>query len=163
MAKISQVPLSSGTGPINSAILDTPLRPLGVPVDTKTMSKEELADHLRKERVRDAELVKGIFHLHEAPGGSLSFCYRKYKGEPIRRYDLNDGQICELPLGVAKYLNKSGLYPVHCYKRNEQGMLSQQIGKNVRRYSFTSLQFIDVGDPATNGEEFVVEPGRLAL
>jgi len=98
---------------------------------------------------RDREKVKGIFRFFECPGGSLNFCFRAYKWDPVERYDLTDGEICTIPLGVAKHLNKNGWYPQHHYLMNESGLPQMRIGQKKRRFGFQSLEFID---PAEIGE-----------
>ena len=106
-------------------------------VDSKT---------LRYMRDQDREKVKGIFQFHEVPGGQMSFVYKAYKEDPVERYDLIDGQVYELPLGVAKHLNKNCWYPVHEHALDESGKPSMVVGRKVRRCSFRSLEFTDHED-----------------
>ena len=110
--------------------------------DMKKLSKKSL----KFQQEKDKEKVKGIFHYYEVPGGSLSFSFKKYKGEKVERYDLIDGVIYTIPLGVAKHLNTSGSYPVHKHLKDESGNVSQRIGQKVNRYGFQSLQFMDIED-----------------
>lgn len=107
--------------------------------------KERKESNIQYMKDRDAEKVKGIFRFHERPGGTLDFQYRCYK-VPIESYHLNDGEIYELPLGVARHLNVSGRYPVHAHKVDENGKPSMIIGKKVARYGFQSLEFCDIKD-----------------
>ena len=115
----------------------------------------------RKERedeyAKDHEVVRGIFRFHEVPGGTMSFVYKKYKGDEVLFYTLNDGQICSLPLMVAKHLNKNCWYPVHDYELDEQGKFTNKyrIQKKVRRCSFQSLEFVDEEDITPTGEATV--------
>lgn len=109
-------------------------------------------------KAKDREPVKGIFRFHEVPGGSMSFNYKKYKGEPVERFDLKDGEVYTIPLGVAKHLNKNGWYPVHSYRQNENGASSMMVGKKVRRFSFQSLEFVDMDDLTADGEPLII-PG----
>lgn len=95
-------------------------------------------------RDKDREKVKGIFRFHEVPGGTLSFCYHAYKGDPVEKYDLIDGHTYELPLGVARHLNKNCNYPVHKYAIDTDGKTLPIIGSKVNRVSFQSLEFIDI-------------------
>ena len=92
---------------------------------------------------RDREKVKGIFRFFECPGGQLSFSYRAYKWDEVQRYDLNDGEICTIPLGVAKHLNKNGWYPEHNYLLNEAGVPQMRVNQKKRRFGFQSMEFID--------------------
>jgi hypothetical protein len=95
---------------------------------------------------KDREPVKGIFHFYETPGATLSFYYRKYKDEPIERFDLVDGQIHTIPLGVAKHLNKEGKIPVHSYKMDQNGNPVQRVTDKISRFGFQSLEFMDDED-----------------
>ena len=100
-------------------------------------------------RDKDREVVKGIFHFYEVPGGILEFNFKKYKGDPIEFYSLKDGQIYSLPLGVAKHLNTSGKYPEHEFIPGPDGKQSAstiRIGRMVSRFGFESLEFLPVED-----------------
>lgn len=102
------------------------------------------------------EPVRGKFIFHEVPGGTLSFPYREFKEDPTERYDLKDGEIYTIPLGVARHLNKNCWYPVHHYMREENGNVSQRINEKVRRCSFQSLEFIDTTDITPEGSSGIV-------
>jgi hypothetical protein len=95
-----------------------------------------------KERIRDRQLVKGIFRFHEVPGGTLHFSYLKYKGDPIDKHSLTDGEVYTLPLGVARHLRTSGWYPVHRYIMDEKGHSLKAVGQKIKRYTFEPLDFI---------------------
>lgn len=95
-----------------------------------------------KERIRDSKLVKGIFRFHEVRGGSLSFSFRKYKGDPVDEYTMQDGEVYEVPLRVAVHLKESGWYPIHKYAVDENGLPSKVIGQKVKRYTFEPLDFV---------------------
>jgi len=95
-------------------------------------------------KAKDSQLVKGRFSYVEIPGGTLSFVYKAYEGDPVVRYDLKDGEIYKLPLGVARHLNNN-------VGRNESMFLLDMAGKpstiacrRIRRCSFESLEFIDI-------------------
>lgn len=115
--------------------------------------------NLRYMRDKDREKVKGIFRFYEVPGGSMSFVYKEYKEDDVERYDLVDGQVYTLPLGVAKHLNKRGNYPVYEHVPGEAnvktggynhsmtggGALSgMKVGRKVQRCGFQSLEFVDI-------------------
>ena len=106
--------------------------------------KEKKVTNFQYLKDKMAEKVKGVFHFYERPGGTLSFDYKFFKGQPVEQYSLNDGEKCELPLGVAKHLCTSGRYPIHENKLDENGKPVLAIGKNVARYSFESLEFTDI-------------------
>ena len=114
-------------------------------------AKRELVAKLSYQRDKDREVVKGIFRFYEVPGASLSFVYKAYKGEETIRYDLVDGEVYSLPLGVARHLNKSGWYPIHAHTKGEDDKPSMKIGHKVRRYGFQSLEFVDIDDLSEHG------------
>ena len=94
------------------------------------------------ERQRDRKLVRGRFMFHEVPGGTMTFNFYKYKGDPIETYSLKDGEIYSIPLGVAKHLNNNCSYPVHEHALDENGKPSMIIGTKQKRCSFQSLDFM---------------------
>lgn len=137
---------------------------------TATISKEVKKDEkitpakLRYQRDKDREMVKGIFRFYEVPGGSLSFVFRKYKEDPVERFDFIDGMTYSIPLGVAKHLNTNGAYPVHAYQQDESGRPHMLIGKKVRRFGFQSLEFVDIEDLTEIGSpEIVTNSNQLTL
>lgn len=109
----------------------------------------DLKQNLTYKRDKDREMVKGIFRFHEVPNGQLDFSFRGYKGDPIKRYSMKDGEVYTIPLGVARHLNKNVAYPVHSFQKDERGALSQKIGETIHRCSFQSLEFIDIEDVPT--------------
>jgi len=121
--------------------------------NTKTNKDSKKSQNLRYQRDKDREKVKGIFKFYEVPGGSLSFVFKKYKEDPLEKFEFVDGCIYEIPLGVAKHLNKNGSYPVHAYKMNEDGKSSMQIGQMVHRFGFQSLEFVDIDDLNDGSDE----------
>lgn len=115
-------------------------------MEAKQTNKKDVAQNLKYQRDKDREPVRGIFRFYEVPGGQMSFVYKAYKQDPIERFDLVDGAIYTIPLGVAKHLNKNGWYPVHQYMTDENGRASMKIGQKVRRFGFQSLEFVDIDD-----------------
>lgn len=101
---------------------------------------------IESERQRENKMVRGVFRNHEVPGGSTKFPFRKYPGDPIKTYAFQDGEIYEIPLCVAKHLNKNVNYPIHAFKQNADGRPVMNVGEKVQRYSFHSLDFIDTSD-----------------
>lgn len=122
---------------------------------TTNSEKKVTKPNLAYQRDKAKELVTGMFKYYELPGGSVSFVFKEYKGDPIERYDLVDGQIYKLPLGVAKHLNKRGWYPVHAYSVDENGRPTQKIGQKVRRFGFQSLEFVDIEDLTEEGSGLI--------
>lgn len=106
-------------------------------------------------RDKDREMVRGIFRFHEVPGGSLRFSFKKYKEDHVENFDMIDGEIYTVPLGVAKHLNQNCSYPIHQFAMDEQGRNIAKIGQKVRRCSFQSLEFVDTDDINANGNDLV--------
>jgi hypothetical protein len=114
--------------------------------------------NLKYERDKAREIVKGIFKFYEVPGGSLSFVFREFKEDKTERYDMMDGEIYSIPLGVARHLNKNGWYPLYNFVPGDNSMQTgvavqgfannsvQKITQKVRRFAFNSLEFVDVED-----------------
>ena len=113
--------------------------------------KEETKKSNNYLRDRDRQKVKGIFRFYEVPGGSMSFVYRKYKGDQIERYDMIDGMVYEVPLGVARHLNNNVWYPIHGFLTDENGSPKQHIAQRVSRCGFQSLEFINEDGFNSNG------------
>jgi hypothetical protein len=118
-------------------------------------TKEPLKINLKYQRDRDREMVRGIFRFYEVPGGTMSFVFKAYKEDPVERFDMIDGQVYSVPLGVAKHLNKNGWYPIHAYAKLEEGGHMMKIHDKVRRFGFQSLEFIDVADMSEVGSPLV--------
>lgn len=117
------------------------------------VTREELKKKLLKQKEEDSQKVKGVFRYFEMPGGTLAFSYRCYKDEEVERYEMVDGQVYEIPLGVAKHLNKNGWYPQYEYIKGEsfQGGYGisggMRMARKVHRYGFSGLDFIDLDEP----------------
>ena len=110
------------------------------------------------ERDKDAEKVRGKFIFHEVAGGLMSFVFKGHKGDEVERFDLFDGEVYTIPLGVAKHLNKNLWYPQHAYTMDENNKPIMKISQKVRRCSFQSLEFIDTADLTPVGKSlFEVE------
>ena len=124
----------------------------------KKIEAKSMPENFIIEREKDRKMVRGKFIFHEVPGGRMDFCFKKYKDEPIINYSLTDGEICDLPLAVAKHLNKNVWYPAYTYADDEKGRPTTKISQKIRRCSFQSLEFIDVegvapiGSPTTGIE-----------
>ena len=115
--------------------------------ETKSQeTKSHVKQSLRYKRDKDREIVKGIFHFHEVPGGQLNFSYKEYKEDQVETYKLTDNMVYSLPLGVARHLNKNGWYPVYEYFKGEDVQNTMRISKKVHRFSFQSLEFVDIED-----------------
>ena len=125
---------------------------------TQSVSKKDSAKpkiNLQYMRERDAEMVRGIFHFYEVPGGLLEFPYKCYKGDEVEKYSLEDNKVYSIPRGVARHLNKSGVYPIHAYSTDETGKPVARISQKVARYGFSSLEFFDSDDLIPEGKPLV--------
>lgn len=109
----------------------------------KVDKKENLRLNLKYMRDKDREKVKGKFIFHEVPGGVMEFSFRKYKEDEIENYKMYDGEIYEVPRGVAKHLNDNLSYPVHSYYKTEDGDHTMKVGQRIRRATFMPLGFMD--------------------
>lgn len=120
---------------------------------------------LKMQRDKDREPVRGIFRFHEVPGGTMSFVFKKYKGDHVEKFTLVDGQVYTIPLGVAKHLNKNCWYPVHDYQMDENGKFTREyrVSKKVRRCSFQSLEFVDVDDITPEGEATIYTAEKIGM
>ena len=110
------------------------------------MSVEERKKAYRYMRDRDRQLVKGIFRFHEVPTGTMSFVFKQYEGDPVEKYELIDGEVSTIPLGVAKHLNKNAWYPINANSVDGNGKPSKIIGRKIKRCSFQSLDFTGLED-----------------
>ena len=129
----------------------------------KLSPKDTIA--LKAQRERDKEKVRGIFRFYEVPGGTLPFSYGPmYKGDETERFDLVDGQVYTVPLGVAKHLNTNGWYPEYAFVQGETGTqgaynamtgTTMRIGTKKRRFGFQSLEFTDIDGLTQNPSEIV--------
>lgn len=90
---------------------------------------------------RDHTMVRGVFKNFELPGAPVSFSFHKYKGDPIARYTLTDGDTFELPHMVVRHINDNCRYPVNEFATGHDGKPSHKIGKWVQRYGFYSTDF----------------------
>lgn len=117
--------------------------PQDVSINAHEAKKAENMKTMKEMCERDRQKVKGIFRFYECPGGQLCFSFKAYKWDDVERYTLNDGEHYEIPLGVAKHLNKNGWYPEHHYLLDEAGIPKMRVGQKVRRFGFQSLEFID--------------------
>ena len=85
-------------------------------MQVKEISKKKFAAASESERARSKTLmekmrkdgekmVKGIFEFVDAQGGWLDFSYRFFPGEPLRTIKIVHGEICDIPMILAKHLN----------------------------------------------------------
>jgi hypothetical protein len=107
-------------------------------VEEKTANKEKL----KKLQEEDSKVVTGVFKNHEVPGGDLEFAIRLYPNEPVRKYYLEDGKSYDLPLGVAKHINRMCKYTKSKYLVDKDGKKIIGADKPIDRYSFVAGDFM---------------------
>ena len=158
--KLETTPMKKARKPRAKSIKNE-LKPTESTSIKETLAKDETVHKEPfwvKDRDRKRELVKGIFHNHELPGGALAFPYREFKGDPIVTWEFVDGGVYTIPLGVALHLNKNCWYPEYEFKKGLDGIKGgygtdsssyMQISRKVKRFSFESLEFRDMGESYT--------------
>jgi hypothetical protein len=124
----------------------TPLEALSsAPTPPRIKSREEVRQDQRAaieaERIKDRKPVRGIFRFYDVPNGNLTFFFCKYPGDPVEKYDLWDGRIYTLPLGVARHLAKGNCYPTHRHAQDADGRTILGEPKMNKRTNFESLDF----------------------
>ena len=122
-------------------------------VDTKdktqplSKSRKPTEKEMKWEADRDMEMVSGVFKYHENPGDTMKFWFRAHAGQEIEKYELKDGEVCKIPLAVARHLNKNCWYSVDQHVIDKQtGLPSIEVGKKIRRCSFYPFGYVDLDD-----------------
>jgi len=105
-------------------------------------AKKKASEIVEAARKEDEKMVTGVFKNQESPGGDLTFAYRGYKGEPIRVYNLIDGESYTIPLGVARHINRQCKYKKSAYLVDKTGKPMIGAGKATQRYEFSSTDYM---------------------
>jgi hypothetical protein len=108
----------------------------------KTSNRKLSKEDLKTMREKDLKMVKGIFRSFEPRGGQITFCYKKYKEDPLMNFTMKDGETYEVPYMVARHLNTKCAYPKHSNVLDSNGNPSVCVGEYVKRCSFESLEFM---------------------
>lgn len=129
--------------------------------------KGSLSPELKKIMDEECKVVRGRFKNYESPGSPLPLTCGKYPGQPLFNKVLQDGEIYNVPLWVARHLNGedkvakeldgkigSCSYPIHGFKWDDgkSAPTSQTGGDGVpvpvvgvakrnQRFGFESLEF----------------------
>ena len=74
----------------------------------------------------------------------MTFHYKKYKGDDVKTYTLEDGKRYEIPLMVAHHLNRNCNYPRNQWLMDADGQYITDSGTPIQRCSFESLEFNDL-------------------
>lgn len=101
---------------------------------------KEVSPEIQKLREMDNRKVKGRFSCLEPLGGSVTFPFKKYRGDPVVHYTFEDGQEYEIPLAVAKHLNSCG-WDVHSHVLDANGKPTINVGKKHKRFIFQSMDY----------------------
>lgn len=131
-------------------------------------SKQQILEEKLKPFIEEeTKTVKGRFKNYETPGGYANIYCGKYPGVPHFKKAMLDGEIYEIPLYVARFLNGVDVtakacgekintcsYPIHSYKYDRNGPMvqsTQDENGNIvfnetskkwnKRYGFESLEF----------------------
>lgn len=123
------------------------------PQDRNTAQAKSDLSGIEAMREEDSQLVKGIFRCFNPPGGNLTFYFKKYKGDPIQKYEMFDGQEYEVPLAVAKHLNENCFEDDHAYLLDANGNPIVGMGKRNHRFAFSPSKFGDKLAPKIEGKK----------
>lgn len=107
------------------------------------LKKKEAKEKLDKQHKEESRLVTGVFKNLECPGGGLEFPFRKFPQDPIRIYTFEDGKSYEVPLAVAKHINKTCNEKRHKYIIDKDGNKTVDVLPNRQRYQFLSVDFME--------------------
>jgi len=112
---------------------------------TKTKSKAEVEEMIKKLKKEYEVPVKGLFEFIGAEGGFFEFTERMFPGDPISTIQLVHGEICEMPLGLVKRLNGTK-QKISRYKDVEQthkGPIKRpRTVETVARVKFTPVDYL---------------------
>ncbi len=100
-------------------------------IDITAERRAEGATRLKKLIAEEVKTVKGRFRCFDAPGSRQTVTCKKYKEVPTFKKEMIDGEVYEVPLYVARFLNgidavardRDGQvgtcsYPIHGFKWN---------------------------------------------
>ena len=65
---------------------------------------KEMMDKMRKEH---SKMIKGKFEFVDAECGYFEFVYRMFPEDLLCTYRFVHGEVCEIPLGLARHLNNT--------------------------------------------------------
>ena len=97
---------------------------------------KELMVKMRKE---GDKMIRGMFEFVDAQGGWIDFSYRFFPGEPIRTVKIMHGEVCDVPMILAKHLNN-----VYRKVRMPIGNLDERGGFRFTKISRTKFTPMDM-------------------
>jgi len=115
---------------------------LGKKTKLSSEGMKKASEKLEKARKEDEKLVTGIFENVEAPGAEVTFSYRAYKEHPIRTFTLEDGKSYEIPIGVARHINRQCRYQRAANLIDKEGKPMVGCGEPIKRYKFTPTDYM---------------------
>lgn len=71
------------------------------------VTSEKYDEMIKKLKKEHEKLIKGMFEFTDAQGGWLEFTYRYFKDDPLMKFRLTHGEICEIPAGIVKHLRNT--------------------------------------------------------
>lgn len=101
-----------------------------------------LPDKFEEMRQKDNRKVKGRFIDNELKGGTVSFYFRKWKGDPVVKYDLTDNEEYELPVSVIKHLIDGCYQTEDSYFVDPYNNKPITVPKKRARFSFVSSEIL---------------------
>lgn len=107
------------------------------PVDYS--GRETTYEELRQE---ESKPVRGVFRSLIPVGGSVTFYFKKWKGDPVEKYHLEDGMNYTLPKAVVKHLQENCWEPIHAFSMDENNKQTINRGaKKVKRFAFEVMDY----------------------
>ena len=109
----------------------------------KIVKKEKLDEVLdttiekKEPKKPEIEMVKGVFKNLECEGADVKFSYARGKEVP-KKYVLQDGEVYELPIDVARHINRCG-HPVNEAEVDKHGNYLGRREKFIRRFDFRRI------------------------
>jgi len=111
------------------------------PSDLPTRQHKSDLVNMKEMQEEDARKIRGTFRCFKPVGGNVSFYFRKWKNDPVEKYELHDGKEYELPLGVVKHLNENCYEEQKSYLLDANGDSIKGAGKRDHRFAFTPLNY----------------------
>lgn len=127
---IQQTPIT----PSVKQVKDVPVAPPAKPRDPRMKWEEK--------RLRYNKPIRGLFKFIESPNGTLPLVWHEFYGDPVRRWELKDGEQYTLPLGAVLQLRRTGYYHGDVWVKGLDGKPAKKQGSKTVRYIFEPFDFI---------------------
>lgn len=112
----------------------------------KERTELSLSDKLERDRIRDREMVRGVFRRHDGSDETLTFSALVHKGDKLTKYGpFVDGGVYTIPRGIKINLNKRCRIPVYGWipGLNAADPATQVITGYKSRFSFSAMDDIE--------------------